>query len=316
MRVLSLFSGAGGLDLGLEAAGMTIVGHCEIDRAARQVLRRRWPLTPLHDDVTTLDPEEFRGRVDLVAGGSPCQDLSVGGRRGGLDGARSGLFWHQCRVADRSDAPWVLWENVAGALSSNDGADFAAVLWGLTGALPGVPDGGWRTAGVVVGPKRSAVWRVLDARWYGVAQRRRRVFVVAGPRTHCGPQVLLEPDGVRGDPEQGGIPRQVAAALAAGRNGADGLDLIPAHTGTITESWAKGAGNTQVEEGIVVVVDGRPRRLTPREGERLMGWPDDHTRWAADGQEVADRQRWRMIGNGVAAPVTRWVAQRLVSAVA
>lgn len=121
---------------------------------------------------------------------------------------------------------------------------------------------------------------------------------------------------MRGDPEQGGVPRQVVAALAAGRNGADGLDLIPAHTGTITESWAKGAGNTQVEEGIVVVVDGRPRRLTPREGERLMGWPDDHTRWAADGQEIADRQRWRMIGNGVAAPVTRWVAQRLVSAVA
>lgn len=106
MRALSLFSGAGGLDLGLEAAGAQVVAMCElgvsIDKDGRRVnvftremLARRWPDLLLHDDVMTLDGEQFRGRVDLVAGGSPCQDLSVAGRRGGLDGARSGLFWHQ-----------------------------------------------------------------------------------------------------------------------------------------------------------------------------------------------------------------------------
>lgn len=389
MRVLSLFSGAGGLDLGLEAAGMSIVAQCEIDPHARSVLRRHWPFSPLHDDVTTLDPEEFRGRVDLVAGGSPCQDLSVAGRRGGLDGARSGLFWRQCRIADSVAAPWVLWENVAGAFSSNDGADFAAVLWGLTGALPRVPDGGWRTAGVVVGPKRTAVWRLLDARWFGVAQRRRRVFVVAGPRGLCGPEVLLEPEGVRGDSVPSGEAGQVVAALTANGVGAGGGPddnagqaghLIPTHTGTVTANWSKGASNTQVDEGHVIAVPqavsenqrgevlltpysrqlttggGKPgqgypcvavaptqgrelaeqlarelgatlpelshqdppvevRRLTPREAERLMGWPDDHTRWTDTGQEIADSHRYRMCGNGVVAPAAEWIGRRILGAV-
>jgi len=465
MRVLSLFSGVGGMDLGLEAAGHTIVAQCELgyttdadgkrtNTYAREILCRHWPDVPLHDDVTTLNPKEFRGRVDLVAGGSPCQDLSVAGRRGGLDGARSGLFWHQCRIADQTAAPWVLWENVAGAFSSNNGADFAAVLWGLTGALPDVPDGGWRTAGVVVGPKRTAVWRLLDARWFGVAQRRRRVFVVAGPRGACGPEVLLEPEGVRGNPEPSRQAGQEVTAAADERtlgrhfvgtvttNCAKGIGsqnvqegfAIPTHTGTVTANWSKGPGNTQVDEGHVIAVPqavsenqrgevlltpysrqlttgggkpgqgyprvavpidmrnaarstgsgagtqgdgigedgdpmftltgntmGRPavatspaysvavrgrdggsqaelgepdtantlrvarsqtvltptlevRRLTPLECERLMGWPDDHTRWGVteSGEviEVADSHRYRACGNGVVAPVAEWIGRR------
>ena len=336
----------------------------------------------------------------------------MAGRRGGLDGARSGLFWHQCRIADSVAAPWVLWENVAGAFSSNDGADFAAVLWGLTGTLPGVPDGGWRTAGVVVGPKRTAVWRLLDARWFGVAQRRRRVFVVAGPRGACGPEVLLEPEGVRGNPEPGGEAGQVAATSAG-----DGTDL-GRRDGFVTSltlsgvsnpddnsaqaghplawtkvghgQWADGVGTLRARDhegdshvvmsfhptqdpgvnavdvchslgttnppaGVAVPIDmrnalrestagettglgigedgdpmftltghtmGRPavatdlevRRLTPRECERLMGWPDDHTRWTDTGAEIADSHRYRMCGNGVVAPVAEWIGRRILEA--
>lgn len=199
MRVLSLFSGVGGLcSLGLGAAGHDVVGMCEIDAKARSVLRRHHPDTPIWEDVTTLDGKSLYGRVDLVAGGSPCQDLSVAGRRAGLDGARSGLFWHQCRIADQSAARWVLWENVAGALTSNNGADFAAVLWGITGAYPRVPDGGWRTAGVVAGPKRWAVWRLLDAQYFGVAQRRRRVFVIGCARGTPPPKYLLTDKAIHG----------------------------------------------------------------------------------------------------------------------
>lgn len=393
MNVLSLFSGAGGLDRGLEDAGHTIVAQCEIDKHAASILRHHWPDTYLHDDVTTFDPEEFRGRVDLVAGGSPCQDLSVAGRRGGLDGARSGLFWHQCRIADSVAAPWVLWENVAGALSSNDGADFASVLWGLTGALPGVPDGGWRTCGVVVGPKRTAVWRLLDARWFGVAQRRRRVFVVAGPRGQCGPEILLEPEGLRGDPEPSTAAGTAVAALTARGVGTCGADdnqaqaghLVPDYANTLTARDAKGAptyidagaGNlipcavsenqrgelllteysrqittgggkpgqgyaaalvpigfgwsNAATQGDDVVIDGTAalhtkmqpavatdlavRRLTPIECERLMGWPDDHTRWgvteAGDAVEIADSHRYRACGNGVVSPVAEWIGRRL-----
>ena len=400
-RVLSLFSGGGGLDLGLETAGAQVAAMCEIDPHAASVLRHHWPDTPVHDDVTTLNPEDFRGRIDLVAGGSPCQDLSVAGRRGGRDGARSGLFWHQCRIADSVHAKWVLWENVAGALSSNDGADFAAVLWGLTGALPDVPDGGWRTAGVVVGPKRTAVWRMLDARWFGVAQRRRRVFVVAGPRGACGPEVLLEPEGLRGNPEPSREAWSGVAALTARGVGTCGADdnqaqaghLIPELANTLTARDGKGAptridagqGNlipigfgwsNAAAQGDDVVMDGiaslrtkmQPavayplamrgredgaelemgepnvynalragnggssrantvltptlavRRLTPVECERLMGWPDDWTRWGVTATgavvELADSHRYRICGNGVVSPVAAWIGRRIVEAAA
>jgi DNA (cytosine-5)-methyltransferase 1 len=220
MKVLSLFSGVGGMDLGLERAGHEIVAMCEIDKHARGVLAHHWPLIPLHTDVTTLNGKQYHGSIDIVSGGSPCQDLSVAGRRKGLDGARSGLFWHQCRIADECAAPWFLWENVPGALSSNSGADFAAVLWGITGAQARVPDGGWGNQGVIVGPKRWAVWRVLDAQWFGVAQRRKRVFVVGGPRTDCRPEILLESSGMRGDHAPGRTPgEEVAGTLGGGTPG-------------------------------------------------------------------------------------------------
>lgn len=335
MNVLSLFSGGGGLDRGLDDGGAQVVGMCEIDSHAAAVLRHHWPDTPVHDDVTTLNPEDFRGRIDLVAGGSPCQDLSVAGRRGGLDGARSGLFWHQCRIADSVHAKWVLWENVAGALSSNDGADFAAVLWGLTGALPDVPDGGWRTAGVVVGPKRTAVWRMLDARWFGVAQRRRRVFVVAGPRGACGPEVLLEPEGLHGNPEPSREAWSGVAALTARGVGTCGADdnqaqaghLIPELANTLTARDGKGAptridagqGNL-IPMGVSENQRGELRRLTPVECERLMGWPDDWTRWGVTATgavvELADSHRYRICGNGVVSPVAAWIGRRIVEAAA
>lgn len=257
MNVLSLFSGAGGMDLGLHNAGMTHTAMCEIDPTARQVLARHWPDVPIYDDVTTLDPTEHRERIDLVAGGSPCQDLSVAGRRSGLDGSRSGLFWHQCRIADSVAAPWVLWENVAGAFSSNGGADFAAVLWGLTGTLPDVPDGGWRTAGVVVGPKRTAVWRLLDARWFGVAQRRRRVFVVAGPRGQCRPEVLLESEGVRGNPPPSGTTGEGSAAGAAYRTGRSDL---PIATGSLLATMGlRAPGREDMDANFVLPIGFSPK---------------------------------------------------------
>jgi DNA (cytosine-5)-methyltransferase 1 len=389
VNALSLFSGCGGMDLGLERAGITAVAHCEIDPKARPVLRRHWPDTPIVEDVrdvgacacdVLLDDRRndadadvqgartdtdgrhraghsvatgcvvdrtggrcdrcggFRpGAVDLVHGGFPCQDISVAGHRKGLGGERSGLWWEFHRILAELRPRWCVIENVAGLLSSNGGRDLGAIL----GAL-GDLGYGW-------------AYRVLDGRHFGVPQRRRRVFIVGHLGGVGGAQVLLEPEGVRRNPAPGREAGEDVAALTANGVGTCGADdnqgqaghLLPTLTGTVTTTWAKGPGNTQVEEGHVIPVavsqnqrgevrtsdtapslavgGGKPgqgypavhdglavRRLTPVECERLMSYPDDWTRWADDGAEIADSHRYRMCGNGVVSNVAEWIGRRIV----
>jgi DNA (cytosine-5)-methyltransferase 1 len=215
MRALSLFSGAGGMDLGLEAAGIRTVALCEIMTHARVVLRHRFPGVPLHDDVTTLDGTQFRGLVDLVHGGSPCQDLSVAGKRAGLTGSRSSLFHHQVRIWEESEAPMILWENVPGAFSSNGGRDFATVLSSLVGAAIPVPADGWRSGGVAAGRTAVAAFRTLDAQFFGVPQRRSRVFVLGVRAGGPDPaEILALAESLRRDTPQSREARQDASARA------------------------------------------------------------------------------------------------------
>ena len=200
MRVLSLFSGVGGFDMGLEAAGMTTVFQCEIDRHARTVLDHHWPTVPKWDDVTTLTGRyilDHTDGVDLVAWGSPCQDLSLAGKRAGLSGERSGLFHEGIRIikelrelSNGQYPRWSVWENVVGALSSNGGADFGEVLHEMD------------EAGACF-----SEWAVLDAQYFGVPQRRRRVFVIScfdhSTADRCGDKILAVEQGRRGDSAKG-----------------------------------------------------------------------------------------------------------------
>ena len=184
MRFAELFAGAGGLSMGLEWAGHECVWHAEIEPHARAVLRHRWPTVPLYGDVTQLDGKALvaaHGPIDLLTGGSPCQDLSVAGKRAGLEGERSGLFHQQVRLWRETGADVLLWENVMGALSSQGGADFQTVLEELSGTSCARPDDGWPTAGIIHGPDGRArvAYRSLDLQWFGPPQRRRRVFVCA-----------------------------------------------------------------------------------------------------------------------------------------
>jgi DNA (cytosine-5)-methyltransferase 1 len=170
MKFVSLFAGVGGFDLGLERSGHTCVGQVEIDKHARSVLELQFPNVPKHDDVTTAidwaDQIGLTGNIDLVCGGFPCQDLSVAGKRAGLAGARSGLFYDALRFATHTKAETILLENVPGLLSSNQGRDFGAVLTALA-------DSGYS----------NIEWRLLDSQFFGVPQRRRRVFVIASVGT-------------------------------------------------------------------------------------------------------------------------------------
>jgi DNA (cytosine-5)-methyltransferase 1 len=172
MKVLSLFSGVGGFDMGLENAGMETVFQCEWDKHANSILHRHWPDVPKWDDVSTLTGKHILANapvVDVVAWGSPCQDLSVAGKRAGLEGGRSGLFHEGIRIIKElqeetnGQYPRIsIWENVVGALNSNGGADFGVILDEMAeaGAL-------------------AVEWSVLDAQYFGIPQRRRRVFVIA-----------------------------------------------------------------------------------------------------------------------------------------
>ncbi len=222
MRFVELFAGAGGLSLGLERAGLACVGHAEIEPHARAVLRHHWPDVPLWGDVAQLTGRDFPA-CDLLSGGSPCQDLSVAGKRAGIvDGARSSLFFTQARLWTECGAPYLLWENVAGALSSNAGRDFALVLSTLVGAPIPVPRDGWAGGGVAAGPDAVAAWRVCDLRYFGRGgfgppQRRVRVFVLAARAGAADPaEILALSQGVCGHPD----PREAAGEGAAAEVGA------------------------------------------------------------------------------------------------
>ena len=161
---------------------MECVGQVEIDKAARGVLSAHWPHVPRFDDVRAFGRKAFDGPVDLIAGGFPCQDVSLAGRRAGLAGKRSGLWWQFRRVVRELRPRWVLVENVPGLLSSRGGQDFAVVVRGLVKC-------GYRIA-----------WRTLDAQFFGLAQRRRCVFLVASFGSGRAVEVLFEPVGMPRDP--------------------------------------------------------------------------------------------------------------------
>jgi len=213
MRFVSLFAGVGGFDLGLEQSGHTCVGQVEIDKNARAILEQHWPNVPKHTDVRTAkdwaDEIGLTGNVDLVCGGFPCQDLSVAGKRAGLAGERSGLFFDALSFATHVQAETIVLENVPGLLSSNKGRDFGTVIVGLA-------DSGYS----------NIEWRVLNSQFFGVAQRRRRVFIVASLGSKPFKPVLVEREGGGRDLAQGqqtgkDIAGAVADSTGTSRRGGD-----------------------------------------------------------------------------------------------
>lgn len=344
LRYGSVCTGIGAIDLGLDRAGMVPAFQCEIDRRKASILERHWPSVRRFHDLEELPhaPVSNIPAVDLLAGGTPCQDLSVAGRGEGLGGDRSRLFFDFVHLADRVDAPWVLWENVPGALSSNKGRDFAVCLEGFTGYRPGIPKGGWKSMGMCLGPIRWAVWRVLDGQWFGPPQRRRRVVVVAGRAdTGPAPEVLFEPDCLQGHSEEG---------RAKGPNppapGVSGPESDRVVAGCFTKSWFLSDENSAQANHLIAVdlsqvtskenrSNPRPgdplptftarshfalisdrwvRRLTMLEGERCFGLPDHWTSHTACCSPVADTPRGEWLGDSAIVPLFKWVGERIARA--
>lgn len=211
----SLFAGAGGMDLGFDAAGWSCAWQVEIDPKCHEVLSRSWPDATRYFDVCDVNGAELEP-VDVIGGGSPCTDLSVAGRRAGLEGSESGLWWEMHRlIGEMRDATdgalprLVVWENVPGALTSNNGADFGVILDSLAdlGAL-------------------AIEWRIVDAQHFGPPQRRRRVFVVAAfdSGTAARFPLLADTTGSGGDSRSSEQARPIVAALTANGVGTCGAD--------------------------------------------------------------------------------------------
>ena len=245
MKYLSVCSGIEAATVAWHPLGWEPLAFSEIEPFPRKVLAHHYPNVPCHGDFTILRDQDWIVDADLLVGGTPCQAFSVAGLRQSLSDDRGNLTLEFVRLADaidnlrriRGDKPAVIvWENVPGVLSVQDNA-FGCFLAALVGNdAPLVPTGGkWTNAGLVVGPKRSAAWRVLDAQYFGVAQRRRRVFVVAGSGDGFDPaEILFEREGMRRDTAPRREKREIVAETAGtisasgsgtGRPGGQGSEL-------------------------------------------------------------------------------------------
>jgi DNA (cytosine-5)-methyltransferase 1 len=184
MRYLSLFSGVEAATLAWEPLGWEGVAFCEYAPFPSAVLAHHWPNIPNLGDITKVTEKQIKqlGSIDIVVFGSPCQDLSIAGKRKGLDGERSGLYKYAIKIIKwcikHCGTRFALWENVPGAFSSNEGADFCEVLSSLCGSKLTKPEK-WSTAGFCFGKVGLVEWCVLDAQYFGDPQRRRRVFAFA-----------------------------------------------------------------------------------------------------------------------------------------
>lgn len=218
MRYVSTFSGVEAASVAWGPLGWEPMAFCEIEPFPCAVLAERFPEVPNLGDVSKVDWKGFvneSGRPDVLVGGSPCQSFSVAGKREGLDGA-SGLMWEFVRAAAELAPRWVVWENVPGALSSSGGEDFRCLLSSLD------------ELGYCVS------WRVLDAQFFGVAQRRRRVFAVGSLGNAGSVEVLFEPDCLRGDTQTSREKRRELSALPESRARCGGFGYkVSAGAGTI-----------------------------------------------------------------------------------
>lgn len=377
MRYISLFSGIEAASVAFGPLGWEPICFAEVDPFASAALAYRFPATPNVGDVTSYDWQRHRGECDLVVGGPPCQAFSVAGKRLSLADDRGNLSLAYVRAVDAVDPLWCLTENVPGWLSTGDNAFgcFLAAMVGTDAALVPADGQRWTDAGVVAGPRRTAAWRILDAQYFGVPQRRRRVFVLAvrgSGNWRCAEAIFPVGQSLRGDsPPRRETGQDVARCIANGTNsqrydgesenfiakplgakkdggwrgdldndtyvcfsakdhGADHASEDGTGRGTpLVASFAldlenlgdggnigyRSADDTSIclntNGNIGVAQPMSVRRLTPRECERLQGFPDNWTDVPYRDKPAADGPRYRSIGNSMAVPVIRWLGHRI-----
>lgn len=283
----SLFDGSGGFPLGGLLSGITPVWASEIEPFPIRVTTKRLPFMKHYGDVSRMDGGKIEP-VDIITFGSPCQDMSIAGRREGLDGSRSSLFYEAVRIVkemrcatDGRYPRYIVWENVPGAFSSNKGADFQSVLEEICSAKgykidPARP-AKWPAAGEIVADDFSLAWRVFDAQYWGVPQRRKRIYLVADFAGGSAGKILFESEGVSGYTPQGFRPWQGAAGAFKEGAGASGCVCLNDQGGSRMDVTEDVAATLRAENhGHPPSVLGRCRQRSMRTIART---PDTPARW-------------------------------------
>lgn len=321
MKYFSTFTGAGGFEQGMPT-DWECVGMSEVDRYANMVLKYHYPNVINYGDITKIEWDKIPD-FNLLVGGSPCQDLSIAGNRKGLSGERSGLFFAFAKALRDKQPDYFIWENVAGALSSNRGADFGTVLY--TFSQEGY----------------NLWWQILNAKDFNTAQNRERIFIVGvrkgSPKTlyferkdegtyfireeRTKPKAkfyssITTKEGGRKENNFILIPSATKKGFEVAEEG-DGLSL--AHIGSATGRGRVGDKKSQalVSGGTAYTIQNKEiRKLMPIECERLMTWQDNWTKYGIDEEgkqiELSDTQRYKLCGNGVVSTVIKELTKWLV----
>lgn len=349
MTLGSLFDGIAGFPLAASYYGIKTLWASEIEPHCVEITKRHFPLMEHLGSVTDINGAEIPP-VDIITFGSPCQDLSVAGKQKGLSGERSGLFLEAVRIiremrcATNGIYPaYAIWENVPGAFSSNKGGDFRRVLEALAESeIPMPKSRKWARSGMVRLRDREIAWRTIDAQYWGVPQRRKRIYLVVSFGSRSAGEILFKPESLLGyTPQSGKEGQEAPVAVRSCVKSAGFIDRAPAEAGSIgyqeemcptlragllpavmcagfsgqnsitaTPEYYisdSGVNSTLVSKGPSAVIYKLlsrwiARRLTPRECERLQGFPDDWTRFDTTSNEIKDFHRYKALGNSIAIP--------------
>ena len=343
MTLGSLFDGLGGWQLAATRSGIKPLWSSEIDKFCCQISKRHFPDTVQLGDINQIHDAPF---VDIITAGSPCVDISVAGKRGGIHCERSGLFFKAVELVRRVNPKFFVWENVTGVFSSNGGADFKAVIETILQEQIPLPRY-WSNAGLVDGRFCQIAWRTLDAQYWGCPQRRKRIFLVADFAGRRAAKILFERESLRGHSQTSKGSQQIAATRLGENSHCSIFDITHTHEvlrhihGDIVNclNARMGTGGNQVP--VVVFGIGRDafnqgknakfkptieRDLQPPLTARGAGavcfnniirrlTPVECERlmglpddWTAG---VSDSQRYKMLGNGMAQPCADFILRRL-----
>lgn len=330
----SVCSGIEAASVAWECLGFKPLWFSEIEPFPCAVLAHHWPDIPNHGDMAIMADRILNREIpapDILVGGTPCQAFSVAGLRQSLNDDRGNLTLEMVRILNAIDTirrqdgkqPAILvWENVPGVLSTKDNA-LGCFLGAIAGEdIPIQPAGGkWTGAGFVSGQKRNIAWRTLDAQFFGVPQRRRRIFLVASAWEDISvAKILFEPQSLRRNTEtftKKEVDIAKTLTTRAGLRGNASVDtyiVVNGRQEPITSDIACPV-DTQPNTNVLVEYEYlHVRRLTPLECERLQGFPDNHTRIPyrnKPANDCPDTPRYKAIGNSMAVPVMRWIGKRI-----